>query len=66
MTALTRVALTLPGIDRVAIRRDVANAASGAVAAKAGFTEVRRVHREPQAPGETGVDVVWERSGAST
>ncbi|GII25362.1 putative acetyltransferase [Planosporangium mesophilum] len=59
--ALTRVALALPGIDRVAIRHDLANAASGAVAAKAGFTEVERLHREPKAPGESGVDVVWER-----
>ncbi|PWU44242.1 N-acetyltransferase [Micromonospora globispora] len=61
VTALTRVALALPGIDRVAIRHDVANVASGAVAAKAGFTEVERARREPEAPGETGVDVVWER-----
>ncbi|HEX2773813.1 MAG TPA: GNAT family N-acetyltransferase [Micromonosporaceae bacterium] len=61
VAALTRVALTLPGIDRVAIKHDVANPASGAVAAKAGFTEVERVEREPEAPGETGVDVVWER-----
>jgi ribosomal-protein-serine acetyltransferase len=61
--ALTRVALTLPGIDRVAIRHDVANAASAAVATKAGFAEVRRVEREPEAPGETGTDVIRERSG---
>ena len=61
VTALTLVALALPGIDRVAIRHDVANVASGAVAAKAGFTEVERVRREPEAPGETGVDVIWER-----
>ncbi|MGK5741521.1 GNAT family N-acetyltransferase [Micromonospora sp. URMC 103] len=59
--ALTSVALTLPGVDRVAIRHDAANPASGAVAAKAGFTEVERVHREPEAPGDTGVEVIWER-----
>jgi ribosomal-protein-serine acetyltransferase len=62
--ALTRVALTLPGIERVAIRYDVANAASAAVAAKAGFVEVSRVRREPEAPGETGTDVVRERRAA--
>lgn len=61
VAALTRVAMTLPGVDRVAIKHDVANPASGAVAAKAGFAEVERVEREPQAPGEIGVDVVWER-----
>jgi len=54
-------ALALPGIDRVAIRHDAANAASAAVAARAGFVEVRRVDREPQAPGETGTDVISER-----
>ena len=59
--ALTRVAFALPGIERVAIRHDVANAASAAVAGKAGFAEVTRVHREPEAPGETGTDVIRER-----
>jgi ribosomal-protein-serine acetyltransferase len=58
--ALSRVALAMPGIDRVAIRHDVANGASAAVAAKAGFVEVRRATREPEAPGETGTDVIRE------
>lgn len=60
--ALARVALSLPGIKRVAIRHDAANAASAAVAAKAGFVEVSRVDRAPEAPGETGTDVIRERS----
>lgn len=60
VAALTRVALALPDVDRVAIKHDGANVASGRVAAKAGFTDVERVRREPEAPGETGVDVVWE------
>ncbi|ROP33577.1 RimJ/RimL family protein N-acetyltransferase [Couchioplanes caeruleus] len=59
--ALTRVALTLPGIERVAIRHDVANAASAAVAAKAGFVEAGRVQSEPEAPGETGTEIISER-----
>ena len=63
VTALTPMALALPGVYRVAIRHDVANPASGAVAAKAGFKEVERLHRDPEAPGETGVDVVWELRG---
>jgi ribosomal-protein-serine acetyltransferase len=62
--AVTRVGLTLPGIERVAIRHDVANAASAAVATKAGFVEVSRVEREPAAPGETGTDVIRERRAA--
>jgi RimJ/RimL family protein N-acetyltransferase len=60
--ALSRAALALPGIDRVAIRHDVTNAASAAVATKAGFVEVSRVEREPEADGETGTDVIRERS----
>lgn len=59
--ALARMALTLPGIDRVAIRYDAANAASAAVAVKAGFTEVERIEHEPEAPGETGTHVILER-----
>jgi ribosomal-protein-serine acetyltransferase len=61
VSTLARVALTLPGIDRVAIRHDVANAGSAAVAVKAGFTEVERTDREPEAPGETGTDIVRYR-----
>ncbi|GAB2605517.1 N-acetyltransferase [Paractinoplanes abujensis] len=59
--ALTRVALTLPGIDRVAIKHDEANRASAAVAVKAGFTEVSRAPREVEAPGESGTTIVRER-----
>ncbi|XVV16388.1 GNAT family N-acetyltransferase [Actinoplanes sp. CA-131856] len=59
--AVSEVGLGLPGVERVVILHDAANGASGAVAAKAGYTEVERVAREPEAPGETGVDVVWER-----
>jgi ribosomal-protein-serine acetyltransferase len=59
--ALTRVALTLPGIDRLAIQYDAANASSAAVAAKAGFTETGRLVKEPEAPGESGTHIVTER-----
>lgn len=59
--ALARVALAMPDIDRAAIKHDAANPASGRVAAKAGFTEVERVEREPAAPGESGLEVIWER-----
>jgi RimJ/RimL family protein N-acetyltransferase len=59
--ALTRVALALPGITRVAIRHDAANPASAKVAVKAGFAEVSRAAKEAQAPGETGTEVLRER-----
>ncbi|MEV4343100.1 GNAT family N-acetyltransferase [Actinoplanes sp. NPDC049596] len=59
--ALSKVAFGLPGIERLVIRHDAANGASAAVAAKAGFAEVGRERREPQAAGESGVDVIRER-----
>jgi ribosomal-protein-serine acetyltransferase len=60
--ALTRVALTLPGVERVAIKHDEANAGSGRVAIKAGFAEVGRDLRVPEAPGESGTTIVRERT----
>jgi ribosomal-protein-serine acetyltransferase len=60
--AVTPVGLALPGITRMAIRYDAANTASGAVAKKAGFVEVRRNTRPPEAPGESGTDIIAERS----
>lgn len=53
VSTLTRVALTLDGVQRVAVRFDAANLASARVAAKAGYVEVSREQREPTAPGET-------------
>jgi RimJ/RimL family protein N-acetyltransferase len=61
--ALADVALALPGIDRAAILHDPANAASGRVAEKAGFTHVGEVVHEPTASGETGTHWIWERRG---
>lgn len=61
--ALADAALALPGIDRVAIKHDPANTASGRVAEKAGFAHVGEVAHEPTAPGETGTHWVWERRG---
>ena len=60
--AITRVALTMPGIERAAIKHDQANVASGRVAVKAGFTEAGKEVREPEAPGETGTIIVRERT----
>jgi ribosomal-protein-serine acetyltransferase len=59
--ALAEIALTMPGIRRVAIKHDLANPASGRVAEKAGFVHVGAVDTEPAAPGQTGVEWVWER-----
>jgi len=59
--ALVDAAFGLPGIDRVEIVHDEANVASSGVPRKLGFTKIaRRPHPDgPQAPAESGTDVVW-------
>ena len=59
--ALTDVALAAPGIERVEIRHDRANLASGRVPARLGYERIGEVAVEPVAPAETGVHVVWAR-----
>jgi ribosomal-protein-serine acetyltransferase len=64
--ALTHAALALPGIDRVEIYHDAANAASGRIPAKLGYSRLgERPARGlwPAAPGETGTDLVWQFTG---
>jgi ribosomal-protein-serine acetyltransferase len=61
--ALTKAALTLPGIDRLEIHHDAANRASGRIPAKLGYARLgERPARDlwPAAPGETGTDVIWQ------
>lgn len=62
--ALCAAAFAQPGIDRVVIRHDQANAASGAVPRKLAFTEVARrpVADEARTAGEEGIDVFWQLS----
>ncbi|MFF9090317.1 GNAT family N-acetyltransferase [Streptomyces sp. NPDC014991] len=59
--ALVQAGRKLPSTDRIEIHHDEANPASGAVARRLGFTEVERarVPEGPEAPGETGVRVIW-------
>lgn len=60
--ALTAEAFRI-GADRVEIVHDVANARSGAVPRRLGFTEVaRRPPQEERTSGEAGEDVVWRRT----
>ncbi|MHB1594209.1 MAG: GNAT family N-acetyltransferase [Streptosporangiaceae bacterium] len=61
--ALTRAALDLPEVSWVEIYHDAANAASGRIPAKLGYTRLgERPSRDlgPAAPSETGTDVVWQ------
>lgn len=56
---VTDAAFTQAGMDRVEIRHDRANVASGGVPAKLGFTLVDEYTREVTAPAETGTGCVW-------
>jgi len=59
--ATTDEGLRQPDIERVVIKNDVANEASGRVAAKAGFVRIGEEEVEAKAAAETGVHVLWER-----
>lgn len=61
-STLAAEGLLVPGIERVAIRHDVANVASGRVAAKAGFTQVGQLAEGEGGVGQTGPELVWERT----
>jgi len=57
--ALTDLAFSSSNTERVAIRCDVANTASAAVARRLGFTLTDTVDHPVQAPGHTGRIMVW-------
>lgn len=57
--ALTTAALALPGIERVEVHHDRANAASRRIPEKLGFTLVDELVDAPKAPGEEGVELRW-------
>ena len=57
--ALTDAAFRIDGIERVEIHHDKANVASGRVPEKAGFTLTEEKPRDPDAPGEMGVERIW-------
>ena len=56
---LTRVGLGLPGIERIEIHCDEANAASAGVPRRLGYRLDRIDADEIEAPGETGRGMVW-------
>jgi RimJ/RimL family protein N-acetyltransferase len=57
--ALTDLAFTRDGIDRVEIHHDKANLASGGVPRTLGFTQVREEQREAKTPQQSGIAVIW-------
>ncbi len=63
--AVTSVALGLPGVSRVEIHCDEANAASAAIPRKLGYRLDRVEARQPEAPGESGRLMIWVRERAN-
>jgi RimJ/RimL family protein N-acetyltransferase len=59
--ALTDVALGLDGVKRVFIFCDEANARSAGIPRRLGFHLLRVQSRAPEAPGESGKEMVWAR-----
>ncbi len=57
--ALTDVAFTIDGIERVEIHCDETNIASAGVPRRLGFELEAIVPKAPEAPGETGREMVW-------
>lgn len=60
--ALTDIGLGLPGIERIEIHCDEANAASAAIPRRLGYRLDRIDDHEPQAPAETGRRMIWVKS----
>jgi RimJ/RimL family protein N-acetyltransferase len=61
--ALTDAAFAIKGIKRVEIHHDKANVASAAIPRRLGFTLTEESHRDPEAPGEIGIECRWVISG---
>jgi ribosomal-protein-serine acetyltransferase len=57
--ALSEMGLALSTVERVEIHHDEANAASGAIPKRLGFSRVGAVQAQPKAPGESGRDILW-------
>ena len=61
VAALTDVALGIGGVDRVLIYCDEANERSAAVPRRLGFALTSIASRAPEAPAETGREMIWTR-----
>ncbi|MFI1913705.1 GNAT family N-acetyltransferase [Nocardia sp. NPDC020380] len=59
---LTRIALALPGVDRVEIHCDAANTRSAAVAQRLGYRLERIAPRPKLAPAESGQGMWWVKT----
>lgn len=59
---LTRAGLVQPGITYVEIRHDKANAASGRIPRRLGYTLVAEVPDKKSAPADIGIECRWRRT----
>lgn len=62
--ALTEIALSWSGTERVEIHGDVTNLASAGVPRRIGFRLAETRPHEPTAPGESGRRMIWVMSRA--
>ena len=56
---LTTLGLSLSGVSHIEIHHDKANVASGRVPQKLGFDMVGEQPAKAEAPGNTGVNLIW-------
>jgi ribosomal-protein-serine acetyltransferase len=63
---LTEAALAEPTVRAVEIRHDKANAASGAVPRRLGYTLVGEASNRAPAPADSGTDLVWRHTPVPT
>ena len=63
--ALTTLGLSLPGVTHIEIHHDKANVVSGRIPRKLGFVMVGERAAKIEAPGETGVNLVWRTDRAT-
>ncbi len=56
---LTELAFEDPAVDRVEIHHDRANLASSGVPQRLGYRRLTERKRQPEAPADTGIEVVW-------
>jgi RimJ/RimL family protein N-acetyltransferase len=62
---LTEAGLGIPGIDRIEIHHDRANTASSGIPVRLGFSKVAERRDKIEAPGESGVEVIWQMTAAA-
>ena len=56
---LTEAAFSITDVERVEIHHDEANRTSGAIPERLGYERLASRRREPEAPGEVGIEVPW-------